>query len=168
VYADFAGLFIVEDGHHPIAAKSCTGYVIMYSGVPVLWVSKMQTQIALSVMEAKYIAISQSMRDLIPIREILKGIKTYIFLDENYTPTCASHSKAFKDAEIPKSNGLPQSSVYEDNEACLKLSQMPKLSPLTRHICIPFHWFRSKIDNLEIVVKSIDTTSQRRDQFTKG
>jgi hypothetical protein len=39
-----------------------------------MWVSKMQTQTTLSTMEAEYIALSQSMRDLIPIREILKEI----------------------------------------------------------------------------------------------
>jgi hypothetical protein len=44
---DFSGLFSAEDGKHPIASKSCTGYVIMYSGGPVLSVSKMQMQIAL-------------------------------------------------------------------------------------------------------------------------
>jgi hypothetical protein len=43
VDADFAGLFSVEDGQQSIAAKSRTGYVNMYSGVLVLWVSKMQT-----------------------------------------------------------------------------------------------------------------------------
>jgi hypothetical protein len=80
VDADFAGLFSVEDAQHPITAKSRTGYVIMYSGVPVLWVWKMQTQIALSIMEAEYIALSQSMRDLIPVREILKDIKKYIWM----------------------------------------------------------------------------------------
>jgi hypothetical protein len=122
VDADFVGLFIVEGGQQPIAVKSRTGYVIMYSGVLVLWVSKMQTQVALSTMEVKYIALSQSMRDLIPINEILKDIKKNMFLDENYTPKCASHFKAFKDAEIPESNGLPQSSVYKDNEACLKFA----------------------------------------------
>jgi hypothetical protein len=58
VDADFAGLFSVKDGQQPIAAKSRPGYVIMYYGVPLLWVSKMQTQIALSTMEVEYIALS--------------------------------------------------------------------------------------------------------------
>jgi hypothetical protein len=52
VDSDFAGLFSVEDKQQPISTKSRTGYVILYSGVPILWVSKMQTQIALSTMEA--------------------------------------------------------------------------------------------------------------------
>jgi hypothetical protein len=44
VDSDFAGLLSVEDKHQPISAKSRTGYIILYSGVPILWVSKMQTQ----------------------------------------------------------------------------------------------------------------------------
>jgi hypothetical protein len=58
VGADFDGQFSVEDGQQPFAAKSRTDNVIMYYGVPVLWVSKMQTQIALSIMDAEYIALS--------------------------------------------------------------------------------------------------------------
>jgi hypothetical protein len=68
VDSDFAGLFGVEDGLKPICAKSRTGYVIKFCDVPIPWVSKMQTQIALSTMEAGYIALSQYMIDFIPIR----------------------------------------------------------------------------------------------------
>ena len=70
VDADFGGLFSVEDKQDPVCVKLRTGYVITYRGAPLMWVSKMQTQVALSTMEAEYIALSQSMRDLIPIREL--------------------------------------------------------------------------------------------------
>jgi hypothetical protein len=52
VDSDFAGLFGVEYGLKPICAKSRTGYVIKFCYVPIIWVSKMQTQIELSRMEA--------------------------------------------------------------------------------------------------------------------
>jgi hypothetical protein len=68
----FGGLFAAKDGQNPMCARCRAGYVLLFSGVPILWVSKMKTQIALSTMEAEYIALSQSMRDLIPVREILK------------------------------------------------------------------------------------------------
>jgi hypothetical protein len=45
---------------------------------------------------------------------------------------------------------------------------MPKLSPRTKHISVPFHWFRSIIVNLEIEIQSTPTTSQLSDQLTKG
>jgi hypothetical protein len=141
VYSYFAGLFSVEEKQQPIPAKSRTGYVILYSGVPIIWVSKMQTQIAFSTMAAGYIALSQSMRDLIPIREILKEIIDTVFGDEAYKTKCTTHCKSFKDA-TPGHEIIPQSVVYEDHQSCLKSEQMPKLSPRTKHISVPFHWLR--------------------------
>jgi hypothetical protein len=45
---------------------------------------------------------------------------------------------------------------------------MPKLSPRTRHLAVPLHWYRSKVINLEIVIRSVSSASQLGDQFTKG
>lgn len=64
--------------------------------------------------------------------------------------------------------GIPQSIVYEYNEAYLKFTNLPKMSPLTKYIAIPYHFFRSKIKSLEIKVVSIGTDDQLADQFTKG
>ena len=80
VDADFAGAFAVENLHDPISVKSRTGYVILYRGSPLLWVSKMQTQAALYTIEAEYVALSQSMRDLIPICQLLHEIMTIVFV----------------------------------------------------------------------------------------
>ena len=168
VDADFGGLFLVEDKQDPISVKSRTGYVILYRGAPLLWVSKMQTQIALSTMEAEYIALSQSMRDLIPIREVLKEIMTVVF-DRKADITYHSHSKAYADAnEGTVLYNIPQSTVFEDKDACLKFARMLKLTPRTKHIGVPYHWFRTQVENLEIHIERIDTTMQLGDQFTKG
>ena len=168
VDADFAGLFAVEDNQDPISVKSRTGYVIMYRDTPLLWVSKLQTQIALSTMEAEYIALSQSMRDLIPIREVLKEIMEIVF---ESPPKFEYHarSKAFADAnEGSIKHTIDQSNVYEDNQACLKFARMPKLSPRTKHIGVPYHWFRNKVMNLDIHIEPIESESQLGDGFTKG
>jgi hypothetical protein len=169
VDADFGGLFSVEDSESPVSVKSRTGYVIMYRGSPLLWASKLQTQIALSTMESEYIALSQSMRDLIPIREILKEILEVVFDradDVKYT----THSRAFEDIKDGNQDTplIPKSKVYEDNEACLKFARMAKLSPRTKHIGVPYHWFRTKVESLEIEILPIDTNDQLADQFTKG
>jgi hypothetical protein len=168
VDADFGGLFSVEDKQHPISVKSRTGYVIMYRHAPLLWVSKMQTQVALSTMEAEYIALSQSMRDLIPIREILHEILSVVF-GLKPSITYHSHSRIFEDVTVGTSRHvLPQSTVYEDNDACLNFARMPKLTPRTKHIGVPYHWFRSQVDNLSIHIERVDTANQLADQFTKG
>ena len=58
--------------------------------------------------------------------------------------------------------------MFEDNHACLKFARMPKLTPRTKDIGIPYHWFRSKVASLEISIEPIDTKSQLADQFTKS
>jgi hypothetical protein len=45
---------------------------------------------------------------------------------------------------------------------------MPKLSPRTKYIAVPLHWWRSKVINLEIVIRPVLSASQLGDQFTKG
>ena len=40
----------------PISVYSCKGYVIMYFGCPLLWVSKLQSEISLLTVEAEYVA----------------------------------------------------------------------------------------------------------------
>ena len=46
--------------------------LFLYRGSTLLWVSKTQTDVALLTMEAKYVALSQSMSDLIPICQLLQ------------------------------------------------------------------------------------------------
>jgi hypothetical protein len=52
-------------------------------------------------MEAEYVVLSQCMRDLIPIQEILKEIMLLLFKVE-HNPKCATYSKAFRDTEEPQ------------------------------------------------------------------
>jgi hypothetical protein len=46
--------------------------MIKYAGYPMHWASKMQAEIALSSPEAEYVALSQSMREVIPIVWLLE------------------------------------------------------------------------------------------------
>lgn len=159
VDADFAGLWGVEYDQDPVCVKSRTGFLIMFMGCPLHWVSKLQTQIALSTMEAEYIALSTAMRELIGTRKIVKEVKDLVFKFPK-DPTYSMIAKTFE--------SIPQSTVYDDNDACLKFATLPKMSPRTKHIAIPYHFFRSKVSDLEIRVVPIDTTQQLADQFTKG
>ena len=119
----------------------------------------MQSQIALSTMESEYLALSHSMRELIGVREILKEVHAFVLHPDHSQPTYKTKINF---------SSISQSKVYEDNEACLTFATIPKMSPRTKHIAIPYHFFRSKVENLEIKVESIDTDDQLADQFTKG
>jgi hypothetical protein len=56
----------------PNTVKSRMGYIIAYAGCPMNWASKMQTEISLSSTEAECIALSQAMREVIPIMWLLQ------------------------------------------------------------------------------------------------
>jgi len=74
VDSDFAGLWSTATSHTRESALSCTVYVITYGGCPAHWASKLQSEIALSTIEAEYIALSMCMRDLIPMWSLFKEL----------------------------------------------------------------------------------------------
>ena len=71
VDADFADLWNIGDSQDPISVMLRIGFVLFYSGCPLLWLSKLQTKVALSTTEAEYIALSQSLCDVIPLLGLL-------------------------------------------------------------------------------------------------
>ncbi len=72
--ADFAGMYGHEDHTDPTCAKSCTGFIITFAQCPVFWQSKLQTETALSTMEAKIIALSACYRELFPIIDMVHSL----------------------------------------------------------------------------------------------
>jgi hypothetical protein len=62
--ADFAGMWHQEHSALRENVLSCTGYVITYCGCPIHWVSKLQSEIALSTTKSEYIALSMATREL--------------------------------------------------------------------------------------------------------
>jgi hypothetical protein len=151
--ADFAGLYGHEDSQDPHCARSRTGYIILAFGCPVLWKSKLQTEIALSTMEAEYVALSTACKDLIPIIALVKELRRAVGLPEEVTTNL--HTK-----------------VHEDNVGALTLAKLEpaRMTPRSKHYAIKYHWFReyvSKPTNQVTIVK-IETANQLGDIFTKG
>ncbi len=149
VDADFSGNYNkITSTSDPSTAKSRSGYVITYAGCPIMWVSKLQTQIALSTCEAEYISLSQAIRDTTPMMNLLQELKDYGF-EENYVkPTI-------------------NCTVFEDNTGALALATIPKIRPRTKHINLVYHHFREMVRDGIISVKHVDTKDQIGDMFTK-
>ena len=82
--ADFAGSWNFKNSDEASSVLSRSGYLIMFSNCPILWVSKMQSEIALSTTEAEYICLSQCIRDLIPIRTIIKELAPILNMEISY------------------------------------------------------------------------------------
>ena len=98
------------------------------------------------------------MRDLIAIQGMLQELIQYTFDGSLKEPTLSTHSTSF----------LQPSNVYKDNSAAQKLATLPKISPQTKHIGVPYHHFRSEVVRRNIKVLHIGTDKQLADQFTKG
>ena len=119
----------------------------MYAGCPITWGSKLQTEIALSTTESKYIALSSAMREVIPFLDLMKetaGLFGLLTRDPVFHCT-----------------------VWEDNESCITVAKSPKFTPRTKHIAIKYHHFRIFVSDGTIIIKSIDTAKQIADIFNK-
>jgi hypothetical protein len=125
--ADFAGNWnITEAEHDDSTARSRTGYVIRFAGCPLIWGSRLQTEIALSSTESEYISLSQSLRDLINIIDLIREMQTAGFDFTDLPPVV--HCKAF-----------------EDNNGALEMATAHKLRPRTKHINVKYHHFRRAV-----------------------
>jgi len=147
VDADFAGGWNKADANNADAVMSRTGYVLMYAGCPLTWCSKLQTEVALSTTEAEYIALSQALREVIPLIQLLKEINEVFPID---LPTPKVRCK-----------------VWEDNNGCITLAKEQKFSPRTKHIAIKYHHFRQHVKDGTLIILPIDTKEQIADIFTK-
>ena len=78
---------------------SRTGYVIYYGGCPIIWHSKLQSEISLSTTEAEYIALSQSMRDTIPLMALIEELALVLLIIIEKTKVHCT--------------------VFEDNNSCI-------------------------------------------------
>ena len=58
VDANLSGLYTTEDKMDPFSVKNRTGVLLTFGNAPILWCSNLQSEIALSILEAEYIALS--------------------------------------------------------------------------------------------------------------
>ena len=65
--ADFSGLYLHENPQNPICARSITIFVVTFYNCPLLYVSKQQTEIALSKLNSEYVAWYHYVRALLPL-----------------------------------------------------------------------------------------------------
>ena len=168
VDSDFAGLYGYEDSDDPLCARSRTGYVITFANCPILWVSKLQTEIALSTLHAKYVALSQSLRDLLPFKELAKDVVKGLGMD-NRRLQFITKSSTFEHRPL---DFVDKSNVHEDNAGAIVVATSPRLTPTSKFIAVKYHWFCSHIDpgdgSRPIKICKILGTKNPADIFTKS
>ena len=113
-----------------------TGYDISYASCPIIWCSKLMTDILLSTTESEYTALSLSMRDVILIMELLKELREVV-LSETSAPTI-------------------HCTIFEDNKGCIDLVETPCMRPQTKHIALKYHHFRSFVKNKTVFMRYVE------------
>ena len=108
----------------------------------ILWRSKKQSCIALSTMEAEYVACSAVTQDAVWLKKFLYHLK------------------------IVKSTS-DQVTIYCDNTAAIAVVKDPKYYGKTKHIKMRYHYIREAITEQDVILKHISTNSMVADPLTK-
>ncbi len=147
--ADFSVLWNKQFTRHvPSTVESRSGWVVFYADCPIIWASKLQTQVALLTTEAEYIMILQSLRDVLPIMFLIQEMK-----EKGFQVICTQPYIYCK--------------VFEDNSGALEPAWLPKLRPRTKHINVCYHHFRKHVQNGLINIFPVGTKDQTADVLTK-
>ena len=105
-------------------------------------------EIPLSNTESEYISLSQSMRDLLPTKELIVELLPQF--------------------GIKLENVKTYSTVFEYNQGVIALANAPKLTPRTKHIGIKYHFFCEHVRNSNVQIQYVETGKQIADVLTKG
>jgi hypothetical protein len=162
VDADFASGWTSSDCDEPSSVYSRAGFIIMYAGCPLVWVSKPQTEVPLGTTEAEYIALSHAMRELIPLLGILEELTPVFHLNKDQP------NDFWKSCGYAKDSNTLLANLYEDNSGAYELAKAPKMRPRTKHIALKYHHSMAHVSNGTIKINLIGTKDQIADIFTKA
>ncbi|KAL7475305.1 LOW QUALITY PROTEIN: hypothetical protein ACHAW6_001227 [Cyclotella cf. meneghiniana] len=109
----------------PSMAKSRSSWIGYYAACPIIWASKLQSQVALSITEAEYIAMSMALYDVIPLMELIKKMRERKF-------------------DIINTQPYVYCKVFEDNSGALELAQLLRLRPAYHYMLASFQGTCSK------------------------
>ncbi|GJT06832.1 retrovirus-related pol polyprotein from transposon TNT 1-94 [Tanacetum coccineum] len=121
-------------------SKSTTGYVFTLSGGTVSWVSKMQSVVAMSTTEAKYVAAAQASKEAIWLKMLLEELG---YEQEKITLFC-------------------------DNQSALYLARNPAFHSKTKHIRVQYHFVREKVEEGTVDMQKIHTDDNVANYMTKA
>lgn len=102
--------------------KSNSGFLMKYNGGTISWACRKQTCVSLSTAEAEFVALSESVQEMMWLKRLLCD------LDEQPT--------------VP--------TIYEDNQSALKMLDSEKFSNRTKHIDTRFHFARDMKTKREV------------------
>ena len=120
--------------------KSVTAVLPFLCSAPVSWLSKGQATVALSSTEAEYMAVSEAVREVSWLRQLLSDLK------------CVQHEPTV---------------IWEDNLQTILLASDPLHHARNKHIDVRHHYVRDKVTDGQVVLRHCPTGEMVADMFTK-
>ena len=143
----------------PDKRRSCTGWVIFMNGGPITWRTRRQSIVATSTAESELYSLGDCMRELQWLRSLLKEMG---FPQPQTKP---GRGGAIANASEIKNSGTV---IFEDNQACLQISQNEVFHQRTKHIDIQWCFIMQAVERGEFSVQPTGTDDQIADLLTKG
>eukprot|EP00253_Pinus_taeda_P034148 PITA_34148 len=119
--------------------RSTIGYVFTIGGITINWVSKLQSVVALSRMEAEYVVATKASKEMIWLQR---------FLDE-----------------LGKKKELGR--LYSDNQSAIHLAKNSTFHSKTKHIQLKYHFIRLVLEDGQLKLEKIHTSQNLVDMLTK-
>ena len=121
---------------------SMGGMIFFIDKVPISWRTFKHKCVSLSTMEAEYISLTESAKEMVWIQNILVECEKLGVKVENNI-------------------------IYCDNQAAINFSNSPIENHRTKHIDIKYHFLRNLVDKKLFAVKFINSKNNKADGFTK-
>jgi hypothetical protein len=128
-------------GGRLINRKSMTGYIFIFNCGPISWSSRKQPTVAMSTMEAEYMALSDTIRKLL--------------------------SRMYYITELGISTIQP-TVLFSDNQAAIVLAHGQGDYRQAKHIDIPYHFIRDHFERGTLNIVYIPFEKQLADFLTKA
>ncbi|KAM1105537.1 hypothetical protein ACFX13_002546 [Malus domestica] len=120
--------------------RSTTGYLFTMAKWPVSWRSTLQSTVALSTMEAEYMAIAEAVNEAIWIHGLIKNLGIY----------------------------QKQVELHCDSQSVIHLSKYQVYHSRTKHIDVRFHFIREILSKRKIILHKVPTADNPADMLTKA
>ena len=118
-------------------------------GCPFHFVSKLQKDISLSILEDEYIYLYQDMCNILYLRRLIQEVSTQLNMGLLYP-------------------AIMHSTLFEDNNGALSFSKSPSKTQMTRHIDVKYHLSREHVgEGKGVMIQRLESKDERANIFTK-
>ena len=121
--------------------RSTSGNVFLLGGGAITWSSRKQSSVALSTVEAGYMALSVATQEAIWLRHLQEELGV-----TNTGPTL----------------------IFEDNQGAISMAKNPVFHKRTKHVQIRYHFVREAVEQGTITLEYCQTDDMLADSFTKA